>query len=282
MNALEAFNAGSLEEALELAKQDVKSNPTDVAKRNIFCEMLCWSGDLERADKQLETLMMQDPSAAMGLALFRQLIRGEMTRQDCFTKLHAPELLKEANEITKLQIDLLLSIKEDNNTRAFEIIEEIDEKRPRVSGTCDGEAFEDIRDLDDTCATFFEVLTSTGKYYWVPFSDVDLISLQPIERPRDLLWRRAHMIVRGGPDGEVFLPVNYAKSLGSDDKQLCLGRATAWSGDEGTPMQGLGRRLMLIGENDKSLLGMTDLVFGVEADAAASAGDAGEDASESE
>ena len=86
MKALEAFNAGSLDEAIDLAKNEVKSNPTDVAKRNVFCEMLCWAGDLKRADKQLETLMMQDPSSAMGMALFRQLIRGETARQECFNE----------------------------------------------------------------------------------------------------------------------------------------------------------------------------------------------------
>lgn len=264
MNALEAFNVGSLEEALEISKQEVKSNPTDVAKRNTFCEMLCWSGDLERADKQLDTLMMQDPSAAMGLALFRQLIRAEMSRQECFQKGRAPELLHEVDEVTRLQIDLLLCMREGQAARALELVAEIDEKRPKVVGTCDGEAFDDIRDLDDSCATFAEVLTSTGKYYWVPFEKIDLISLQPIERPRDLLWRRAHMIVRGGPDGEVYLPLNYAKSLGSDDKQLCLGRATDWTGGEDEPVQGLGRRLWLIGENDKTLLQVEDFVFGVD------------------
>ena len=50
------------------------------------------------------------------------------------------------------------------------------------------------------------MLTSTGKYYWIPMERVEMIEFHDPARPRDLLWRRAHMVVRGGPDGEVFLP----------------------------------------------------------------------------
>lgn len=261
MKALEAFNAGSLEEAIELAKEQVKKNPTDVNHRHVFAEMLCWSGDLERADKQLETLSMQDPQAAMPLALFRQLIRGEMTRQECFRKGNSPEVLKEMDPVTEMQMELLLCLREENNDRASELAEKIEAERPKIKGVCDGNEFEDMRDLDDSCASFFEVLTSTGKYFWVPMQYVETIAFAPVENSRDLMWRRAHMVVAGGPDGEVFLPTNYALSLGSDDKQLRLGRATDWKGVEDGPLQGLGRRLLLIGEEDKSLLDVTEIEF---------------------
>lgn len=269
MNAIEAFNAGSLDEALEIAKGEVKNNPTDVGRRNTFCELLCWAGELERADKQLETLMMQDPAAAMGLSLFRQLIRAELSRQECFGKGRAPELLNGVDELLEKQIELLLAIREGLQERAQELVEQIENERPRVQGICDGKPFEDLRDLDDTCATFFEVLTSTGKYFWIPMSRVVVLTLHPITRPRDLLWRRAHMIVQDGPDGEVYLPLNYALSLGSDDKQLKLGRATDWKGGESGPVQGLGRRMLLIGEEDRSLLEVSEFLFG---DAAAEQG----------
>ena len=77
--------------------------------------------------------------------------------------------------------------------------------------------FEDFRDIDDLTASFFEVLTSTGKYYWIPMERVEMIEFHAPERPRDLLWRRAHMVVRGGPDGEVFLPALYAGSHADPD-----------------------------------------------------------------
>lgn len=261
MNALEAFNAGSLEEAIELAKDEVKSNPTDLGKRNLFCQMLCWSGDLERADKQLETIMMQEPTSAMTVSLFRQLIRGETSRQECFSKGRAPELLDEVDPLIQKHLELMLCMREGKKSEAMDLLGQIEEERPKVKGTCDGEAFDDLRDLDDTCCSFFEVLTTTGKYYWIPFQRIEMIAFHPIESPRDLMWRRCHMIVKGGPDGEVFIPLQYARSLGSEDKQLRLGRATDWEGGEDAPVSGLGRRMMLIGETDKSLLEVSNFEF---------------------
>ena len=82
-------------------------------------------------------------------------------------------------------------------------------------------------------ASFFEVLTSTGKYFWIPLERVELVEFRPPERPRDLLWRPVHMIVRGGPDGEVYLPVLYAGSAADADDQIRLGRTTEWRGDAG-------------------------------------------------
>ena len=73
-----------------------------------------------------------------------------------------------------------------------------------MAGTCDGVEFEDLRDLDDLMAPLFEVLTSNGKYYWVPIEQVELIEFRPVVRPRDLLWRRVRMVVKDGPDGEVY------------------------------------------------------------------------------
>ena len=41
----------------------------------------------------------------------------------------------------------------------------------------------------------FEVLTTTGKYYWIPTERVATVEFHPPKRPRDLLWRRATMSV---------------------------------------------------------------------------------------
>ncbi|MEI7815483.1 MAG: type VI secretion system accessory protein TagJ, partial [Coriobacteriia bacterium] len=72
------------------------------------------------------------------------------------------------------------------------------------------------------------VLTSTGKYYWIPLEAVELAEFRPPERPRDLLWRPTHMVVTDGPDGEVFLPTIYPLTFANGDDQLRLGRGTDW------------------------------------------------------
>src|SRR5690606_17147809 len=79
--AKEHFSAGRLGEALAAATAQVRSRPTDVAARVFLAELLCFAGELERADKQLDLVADQDTTLAVGVALFRQLIRGEQARQ---------------------------------------------------------------------------------------------------------------------------------------------------------------------------------------------------------
>ena len=52
-----------------------------------------------------------------------------------------------------------------------------------------------MRDADDLLASCFEVITTTGKYFWIPPERVLLMEFHPAKRPRDLFWRRATMMV---------------------------------------------------------------------------------------
>ena len=80
-------------------------------------------------------------------------------------------------------------------------------------------------------------------------------------RPRDLLWRRAHLIVRGGPDGEVFLPVLYPGAAGEADEQIRLGRSTDWRGGDAVPVRGVGQRTFLVGEDARPILELQTVTF---------------------
>jgi type VI secretion system protein ImpE len=117
--------------------------------------------------------------------------------------------------------------------------------------------FEDFRDGDDLSAGLFEVLTSTGKYFWIPAERVTRIELHPVERARDLLWRRATMEVADGPEGEIFLPAIYAPT--PEDPAARMGRLTSWSEEQ--PVRGSGLRTYLVGEEAATLLELTELVF---------------------
>jgi type VI secretion system protein ImpE len=133
--------------------------------------------------------------------------------------------------------------------------------RPRVSGSHGGHAFDDMRDADDLLAASFEVLTTTGKYFWVPFERVQSVEFHAPRRPRDLLWRRASMSVAEGPDGDVYIPAIYAPPEGADES-LLLGRSTDWVGPESGPVRGLGLRTFLLGEEAATIMELGTLGFG--------------------
>lgn len=262
MKAHDLFHAGKLDEAIAAQVEEVRGNPTDANRRLFLCELLCFTGDLERADKQLDALGHQDPKALPWVAAFRHLIRAEQARQDFYASGRLPEFLGRPEGSTRLQVEASIRVREGSTAEAGEILERAEAERVKPSGTCNDVAFTDFRDLDDLISGVLEVLTSAGKYYWIPLEMVESIEFREPERARDLIWRPTHLIVRDGPDGEVFLPVLYPGSAASTDPAIRLGRSTDWTGGEGEPVRGIGQRTFLAGEEAVPILEIQSVEFG--------------------
>jgi type VI secretion system protein ImpE len=243
--AREHFEAGRLQEAVQAMNDEVKKHPTDADRRVFLGELLCLAGNLERADLQFDVVGEREPKLAVGVSLIRQLIRGEQARRQFFAEGRVPELIGEPPDHLRLALQASTSIRAGNAAEALALLAEAEEKRPSLSGTCNGKSFDEFRDLDDLTAGFFEVITSNGKYYAIPTERIISIDYRRPERPRDLIWRRAEMMVRDGPEGEVFLPAIYTP-FGSEDDSARLGRSTDWVG--GGPVRGVGQRTYLVGE----------------------------------
>jgi len=263
MTASEFYRAGQLADAIAAATEEVKRHPVETSRRGLLAELLCFAGQWERADLQLEIISQQDPQLTLGISMFRQLIRAEQARQAFYASGAVPEFLGQPSPVLQLHLEASIRVREERLPEAAALLEEAESQRPKPRGTCDGRAFDDFRDLDDLTAPFLEVLTSNGKYYWVPLERIEAIEFRAPERPRDLLWRRVHLVVQDGPDGEVFLPVLYYGSHAEEDDRLKLARMTDWRGGDGTPARGIGQRMFLVGSEGESILEMKHLEFQV-------------------
>jgi type VI secretion system protein ImpE len=261
MNAKEHYEAGNLAEAVTAATEEVKRYPGDVSRRGFLCELLCFAGEWQRADLQLDALAHQDPQSTVGISLFRQQVRAAQAREQFYTEGRLPEFLDQPSPRLQCHLEASIRLREGHPSEAMELLDEAERQRTAVAGTCQGERFDDLRDLDDLTASFFEILTSTGKYYWIPIERVERIEFDAPQRPRDLLWRRAQMVVRDGPDGEVFLPTLYGGSHAERDDRIRLGRVTVWRGGEGAPTQGLGQRMLLFGDEARSILELQEITI---------------------
>jgi type VI secretion system protein ImpE len=248
----ELFDAGKLADAAAAATEDVRKNPTDMQRRLFLAELLCFQGEIERADNQLDVILRQQPDAVLVLQL-RQVLRAEKHRQECYSAGRPPAFLAEPPEHVRLLLKSLTFDREGDPASALAAAEEAEAARPVVSGICDAQPFTGWRDLDDLSAGVLEVLTGNGSYYWVPFESVERVEFHPPIAPRDLIWRRASLTVCNGPDGEVFVPALYVGSCSASDDSLRLGRATDWV-DTGGPVRGVGQRMFMIGGDDRPLL----------------------------
>lgn len=261
MNAHELYKLGRIQEAIEAQTEEVKKSPNDVDKRGFLCELICFTGDLDRIDTHYDLISKQDPKSAVAITLNRQLLRAERARQQVFNEGRVPEFLGEPTPVLKMHLEATILIRTQRLDEAAKLTAQAEVERPKPSGTCDGQRFEDLRDADDLTASFFEVLTSTGKYYWIPIERVAHIEFHPPKRPLQLIWRPAQMIVNDGPDGVVYIPTLYPGSHAESDDQIRLGRATDWKGGNGSPIRGIGRRTYLVGDQDKDILAIGTIDF---------------------
>jgi len=178
-------------------------------------------------------------------ALTGALLRAAMARRQLLQEGRVPEFLGEPTPAQRHLLQALVSLRGGDQTSAVAAAEAAEAARPSVRGIGNGKAFADFRDADDLIGGSFEALTTTGKYFWIPIETVVSLELHPPQRPRDLFWRRCSMLVRNGPEGDVYLPAVYDTDFAVNDAHR-LGRATEWT--ETVPVRGSGQRVFLVGE----------------------------------
>lgn len=260
-SAGQLFRAGRLAPAIQAANAAVRKMPADLGARVLLAELLVFAGNFERADVILEAAGETDPSASLVVAEFRQLLRGEMARRQLRESGRIPNFLREPTPSMQALLAAVVALRAGKAEQAVQKALEAERLRPRVQGEAVGSDFDDFRDVDDLSAGIFEVLTTTGKYYWIPTEIVLSIEFHPPRRPRDLAWRRATMSVHHGPDGDVYLPALYGIDPVEQRDAILLGRSTDWREDARGLVRGLGQRMFLVGDNDLSTMQLTSLRF---------------------
>jgi type VI secretion system protein ImpE len=259
--AQELFREGRLADATTAATAELRRHPDDTSTRALFIELLCFAGEIERADKQLEMLAKLDTSQAVGISSLRQVLRGELARQQFHAEGRLPEFLDQPPPWIQLYLRASIHLRDGEPAEAKRLLDEAEAARPRVTGVCDGVAFDDFRDLDDLTAGVFEVITAAGKYYWVPTDRIESVEFTAPSRAHELIWRPARVSIRGGPDGQVYFPTLYAGSAAEADDNIRLGRMTDWRGGDGSPVRGIGQRVFLVGSADKSIMEIQQLTI---------------------
>ena len=261
------FREGNLADAVTAATAAVRKAPTDIAARVLLAELLAFSGNIDRADVILDAAAELEPATAIVVAEFRQLLRGELARRQLFSEGRVPEVLGEPTAAQRSSLAAIVALRNGDAVEAASLAAQAEQERPHPTGTAGSLAFDDMRDTDDLLATCFEVITTTGKYFWIAPERVATLAFHAPKRPRDLFWRRATMQVAGGPDGDVYIPAIYppAKNAAAAmTDALRLGRATDWQpAGDGGPTVGLGAVTLLVGEDARTWLELEQIAFQV-------------------
>ena len=227
-DANDLYRAGKLDEAIQALGASLRDNPTDGQRRTFLFELLCFAGEYDRAEKQLEVLGQGGKNAQLGTLVYHGALHAERTRHEMFRTGSYPR-----------------------------------GPAPRpVSGSLNGQTFTSLTDADPRIGARLEVYAA-GQYTWIPFEHLVSIRMQPPKRLRDLLWAPA--IVRPGSGfrnyelGEVLIPALAPLSSQHADREVKLGRVTEWEELPDGDQAPIGQKLLLVDGDEFPLLEIREL-----------------------
>src|SRR5438067_2484528 len=91
MTAKQLFDAGKVREAEKLLSGYLRDHPADVAQRTFLFELLCFSGQYDRAEKQLGVLAKGNGQTELGAVLYYSALHAEKIRHELFQKQAYPK-----------------------------------------------------------------------------------------------------------------------------------------------------------------------------------------------
>lgn len=244
MTPQDLYRAGELEQAIKALGEELRSNPLDAKRRTFLFELLCFAGEYDRAEKQLDVLESQNPKSGTAFLVYRSALHAERVRQEMFQTGKLPQL---------------------------------HEGKQAPGGTWNDEQFSTLGDADQRIGEHLEVFIA-GSYTWIPTCYMRRLEIEPPQALRDLLWARAR--IEATPDfrlqdlGEVLLPVLAPLSWTSQDNSVRLGRTSVWEDQPDGSERLFGQKLLLIDGEEIPLLQVRSLEWDAQEEASGDSADA--------
>ncbi len=258
--AIELLQAGEVQAAIQELTSEVKANPTDVHRRTFLFELLCFAGEWDRAERQLDVIGQQSAKTEIGVQVYHNNIRAERDRSRLFSDGLAPHFLLEPPAYVDLHLNALNRLREGNLDEARETLDRAEEERPAISGKINGRPFLDFRDYNDLVGPVLELIVQ-DKYTWLPFEQVEAIEIKPPLQLRHLMWAEARIQTTDGTVGEMFIPALYEGSCRRESDQIKLGRETEWEKIGEQLLRPYGLRLWLVDDEDKAMFEARNVEF---------------------
>ena len=230
MTPLALYREGRLREAIKALGEELRSNPLDAKRRTFLFELLLFTGEFDRAEKQLDLLAGANADAAAGTLLYRSALHAERTRQAMFANGETPPKKEGAVH----------------------------------GGVWNDKPFSELSDADPRIGPNLEVFIA-GSYTWIPIHYLRKLEIEPPVNLRDLIWAQAR--VETSSDfrlqdlGEVLLPVLCPLSFKHADEVVQLGRESAWEDDEKYGQIPYGLKMMDVDGTDVPLLEMRSVTW---------------------
>ena len=169
-------------------------------------------------------------------------MRGAAPRRSVFAGDKTPLLFGDPEDWIAGVVQALQLTARGRHAEAERLRSEALDKAPATRGSIDGNAFEWIADADSRLGPTCEAIID-GKYYWIPFHRMKLVTIEPPQDLRDVVWMPARLTFANGGETVALIPTRYPDSEQHAESEVRLGRKTLWSEVHDGTFLGFGQRM---------------------------------------
>lgn len=254
----DALKTGDLSATLSALQDQVRADASDPKLRIFLFQLLCVMGDWKRAIAQLKLCAELDALAIPMAQTYREGIICEVFREKVFAGEKDPLIFGEPVEWLALLIEANRAMASGNTTHAAALRSQAFDQVPDLGGEINGERFEWIADADMRMGPVLEIIVN-GRYFWMPFSAILTLKVDPPEDLRDSVWTAANVTLQNGGEFVALIPTRYAGTPASKDDAAMLARATMWADAGDDTYVGTGQRLLTTDKSDIALMDLRTL-----------------------
>jgi type VI secretion system protein ImpE len=183
---------------------------------------------------------------------YREAIVCEVYREKVFAGEKIPLVMGEPQEWLASLMEALRLDAMGKPTEAAALRTRAFDQATTSPGDLNGQVFDWIADADMRFGPVLEAIID-GKYFWLPFTQIQAIKIDPPVDLRDMVWTPVDLILSSGGAVVALVPTRYPGTTKNGTAAEKLGRATSWHEvSEGT-FAGRGLRLLSTGDVDTAI-----------------------------
>ena len=248
-----ALKDGDAPRALKLLTEQVRQHPQDPKLRVFLFQLLCVTGQWERALNQLNVAFELDAGTLPMVQTYREAIACETLRLQVFAGRKVPMLFGEPENWIALLIEAMLRNGRGDADDARRLREQALEQAPASAGRLDDRPFEWIADADGRLGPTLEAVIN-GRYYWLPWNRLAKVEIDAPQDLRDRVWMPAHFEFANGGEVVGLIPTRYPDTDLAAGDRLALSLQTEWRETAPGTFVGLGQRLLVTDAEEVGLM----------------------------
>jgi len=249
----ELLRGGQINDAMTQLREKVRARPADAKLRVLLFQLLCVTGEWDRALAQLNVASELDPANLLMAQVCRPAIQCEVFRAEVFSGKRQPLLLGQPTQWVAWIIQANVVRAAGDLPQSADLLAKAFEEAPATSGTIGAEKFQWIADADNRLGPMLEAIINGG-YYWVPFANIRKIELDAPSDLRDVVWAPARFTWVNGGEAVGLIPARYDQSESSKDSAIQLARRTEWAQLSGDLYRGIGQRIFATDAGEHPIL----------------------------